>query len=676
MEFAELKNALQQHVADMLQDTRQLYVTGVNKDTLWEIYLNSFPQGANETFRERRFYDCSCCRSFIRAFGNVVAIRDNKVVSIWDFETGDETFQPVINALSAFVKTAPVNYCFVTKEGAFGTDFNHEQRDDGTVHTWHHFRVDLPSTFVTKSSKSVAALMGELRDARNVFQRSLEEISPDALGTVVDLIAEKTLYKGDEWAGVLARFSELQAEYRALPDDEKDNYCWSTQVSGAVSRIRNHSIGTLLKDVTEGVDVETAVRKYEAIVAPQNYKRPKPIFTNRMVEQAQQTIEELGLLDSLGRRHATLGDITINNVIFADRDAAKQMNGGVGVFEALKQEASVNPKQFERVPGVGIDQFITDILPNATSLSVLLLNQHAPNLVSLIAPEVKESPTLFKWDNGFSWAYNGNITDSMKQRVKAAGGDVSGVLRFSLQWNENHDDRNDLDVHCVEPGGNHIYYPNQRRRHLSSGMLDVDIQYPERHQIAVENITWANINRMPVGVYKLFVRNYAHRGGRSGFSAEVEYDGQIFEYEYHKELRQKEDVMIAKVKLDENGFKIVESLPSTMSAKTVWGIKTNQFHPVSVLTFSPNYWDEQNGIGHKHFFFMLAGCTNDEQPNGFFNEYLRQEFMEHKRVFEALGSKMKIARSENQLSGLGFSSTRRVSLVCKVDDNRVVKIVF
>ena len=52
--------------------------------------------------------------------------------------------------------------------------------------------------------------------------------------------------------------------------------------------------------------------------------------------------------------------------------------------------------------------------------------------------------------------------------------------------------------------------------------------------------------------------------------------------------------------------------------------------------------------------------------------------MKHKRVFEALGSKMRVEPSEEQLSGLGFSSTQRNALVCKVSGsfNRMIKITF
>lgn len=678
MEFKEFNTTLQQRVADMLENTRQLYVANVDKDALWELYLDSFQTGTNEIFRKRRIHDCSCCRQFIRSFGNVVAIKDNKPVSIWDLETGDDVFQPVVNALAAFVKSAQVQDCFVTKQGAFGTEQSHEQSESGAVYTWYHFRIELPRAFVTRSSRSEAALTGELRDSRKVFKRSLDEISQYAIETVLDLIAEKSLYKGDEWQAVLTQFLALRNEYHALPDGEKDNYCWSksVQVGGAVARIRNHSIGTLLQDLTSGVDILEAVRKYEHIVAPQYYKRPKAIFTRAMVEQAEQTIADLSLLDSLRRRHARLDDITINNVIWSNKDAARHMNGAGGVFELLKSEVAVNPRRFERVEGIGIEHFIKRVLPTATSLEILLGNRHAASLVSLIAPAVAGSQSLFKWSNGFSWVYSGNVADSMKERVKAAGGNIEGVLRLSLQWNENSDNPNDFDAHCVEPDGNHIYYPNKRRIHPSSGVLDVDIINPGG-KVAVENITWGVKSRMQEGVYELFVRNYSHNGGRSGFSAEIEHDGQIYEYEYSKELAQGERVQVAKLEFSKrDGIKFLESLPSSTSSRKLWSLQTNQFHPVSVCTFSPNYWDGQCRIGHKHTFFMLAGCINDELPNGFFNEYLSESLMPHKRVFAALGNKMKVAQSDNQLSGIGFSSTKRNSLVVKIDGKRVVKIIF
>ena len=682
MGFTEFKKKLQDQINSMLEDVDHLFIMDVDKDALWAMYLNSFPAGTNAIFRKKPEFECSACRHFIKSFGAVVTIKNNKVTTVWDFETDDSTYQPVISALSNFVKSHKVKDVFITKEAIFGMDKNHERLENGKVITWEHLYYKLPTKFIDTSSLSEEAVAGQARDIRNVFKRSLDEISKDAVETILELIAQNSLYKGEEWQAVLKQFLSLQKEYSKLsPNEEKELFCWekSLKVGPVIGKIRNHSIGVLLTDVTAGVDLDKAVRSFESLVAPANYKRPQAIFTKKMLEDAQKKLEELGYMASLERRFATLDDITVNNVLFANRDAVKRM-GGSSIFDSMGQDMGVNPKSFDRVEEVSIETFIKDILPTINSLEVLMENKHLANLVSLIAPMNKEAQSMFKWGNPFSWAYTGNITDSMKERVKSAGGRVDGDLRFSIQWNDDPKDlnQNDFDAHCKEPNGEEIYFMCPSR-HRSGGNLDVDIRFPLKGQVAVENITWPDRSRMPEGIYTFFVENFRHNGGRTGFSAEIEFDGQIHSFQYDRELRQKEVVQVAKVSYSrKEGFKLIEVLPSSSSPRSAWGIKTNQFIPVSVCMFSPNYWDAQEGIGNKHYFFMLKNCVNSESPNGFFNEYLKEELLSHKRVLEALGAKMRVQDVEDQLSGIGFSSTQRNTLVCKIEGrvSRTLKISF
>lgn len=682
MDFVQFKGIMQRNFAEMVANADTLFEVEVDKDEFWNLYLDSFPAGTNEVFRERREFDCSCCRHFVKSFGNVVVIKDNKVRTMWEFTTGDEVYQPVINALDAYLKARAVNNMHVAKENFAGMDANYELADGGKSIRWDHFYLSIPSKFVDRSRRSVGEIQGEFRDVRNVFYRSLSEITEEAVETVLELITSNTLYRGAEWNAVLTKFLQYKRTFDGLSSEEKNNFAWENAKAAGmtIGKIRNHSIGTLLVDISNDEELDTAVRKYEAIVAPANYKRPKAIFTKKMLEDAQKTITELGYMESLPRRFATLDDITVNNILFSNRDAAKRIVDVADVFGAMMVEATNSPKKFSRVQEISIEKFISDVLPTAKSIEAYLENRHAPSMVSLIAPKNADAQTMFKWNNGISWAYSGNITDSdVKQNVKSAGGKVDGDLRFSIQWNEDGRDNCDLDAHCKEAGGYEIYFGRGKKPTFSptGGQLDVDIISP-CGKVAVENITWANRKTMKPGTYRFFVHQYSG-SAKNGFRAEIEFDGTIHSFDYSKTMHSGSMVDVAEVTLDANGnFTIKELLPSNISSRDVWNLKTNQFVPVTVMMYSPNYWDEQQGIGHKHYMFMLKDCVNPETPNGFYNEFLKNELAQHKRVFEALGGKMAVESVDDQLSGLGFSSTKRNDLIVKVkgQTERIMRIKF
>jgi len=709
-DFKKFKTAIQKQFDNMVKSSSALFLTKITKpdhinftnfktamltshgiaiqgssrsmwdvkdsDVLWNTYLNSFPEGTNEIYEERREYDCNYCRRFIRSFGNIVTVEDNELISIWDAPDLEYPFKIVAKKLSEIVKSSPIENIFISKSANLGIDINYQETDNGIVITWDHFYLKLPESFVSRSSDSVESIQGHFRDSKNVFMRAMEELSLDAGSTILDMIDQGSLYRGEEFRRALVDFIAYKKLYDKIDSNKKDNWCWVKSINTSISRIRNTAIGTLLIDLSEGVDLVTAVTKFEKVVAPTNYKRPKAIFTKKMVEEAQNKIIELGYENSLGRRHAVPEDIKINNVLFANRDIKEKMNASI--FDELIDDATVNPKKFNKVEEVSIDDFVKNILPNAINVELMMENKYQNNLMSLIAPQNKDADSIFKWNNNFTWSYNGDIADSMKQRVKKAGGNVDGVLRFSIQWNDGDDNQNDFDAHCIEPNGNHIKFPNKGKIHPSSGMLDVDIVIPG-NEVAVENITWTDVNKMQEGRYKFFVHNYSHDGGRTGFTAEIEYDGQIYSYIYNVELKHNEEVVVAEIEFSrENGIKFIKSLDSTTSSEKIWGVKTNKFTKVSMCMYSPNHWDDEKGIGNKHYFFILDGCKNETQPRGFFNEFLKEDLLKHKRVLEALGSKMRVEPSDYQLSGLGFSSTQRNSIIAKVEGSftRTIKINF
>lgn len=690
MRFEEFNKKLQKHFSEMVKGSERLFEVDFDYEEMNNLYLNSFPAGTNEVYRKRREYDCSCCRHFIRDIGNVVAIKNGQLHTLWELNLNDEVFSIVAKALDEYIREKAVKGVYLRKEKRIGTQFSREMLPTGEVNRYDHYFIDLPEICIYEESwnTTLDGEKGKFRDTRNMFKRSLDEIDSEAVDTVLELISQNSLYKGAEWKAVLQEFKKYQKEYNKLSPEEKELWTWEKSISAGMSvgRIRNHSMGTLLVNLSEGMELDAAVKKYEQIVAPANYKRPKAIFTKKMLEDAKKTITELGYMDALQRRFATLDDITVNNILFSNKDAAKRITGADDLFGEMEKDVAISPKKFSKVEEISVRDFINNVLPTAKELEVFFENKHEKNMVSLIAPENKEAKTMFKWNNPFSWAYTGNITDSdIKENVKAAGGSVTGVLRFSIQWNDGGKDNSDLDAHCIEPNGTEIYYATFKKPLMTNmgGQLDIDIMEPfaqcaNSNGVAVENITYATKSKMKPGRYKFFVNQFCSRGSK-GFKAEVEVDGEIHSYEYDQPVRG--DVHVAEVIMDDDGnFKVIDRLNgnSVMTSKEVWNVKTNQFMPVSVVCYSPNYWDEQKGIGHQHLFFMLKDCVNPEEPNGYYNEFLKPELEQHKRVFEALGAKAHVKDVDDQLSGIGFSLTKRNDLIVKVKGatERVLKIKF
>ena len=174
LDFKIFRNELENHFKEMCKDNEHLYVVNLNKDDLWELYLNSIPAEDNKIFRVNREFDCSCCRHFIKNIGNVVAIKNNKVTSIWDFTSADNRWARVAEELSKFVKSNPITDVYLSREGSVGTDYNMDNKEIENPIKWEHFYLKLPTNLVFEGRyrDTLDSKLGEYRDSRNVFKRS------------------------------------------------------------------------------------------------------------------------------------------------------------------------------------------------------------------------------------------------------------------------------------------------------------------------------------------------------------------------------------------------------------------------------------------------------------------------------------------------------------------------
>lgn len=647
-----------------LQSNGRVLVVDIEGTALYDAYLAAFPEGTNPLSRKQTEHDCSCCRQFIRRIGNVVRVdNEGNMSTVWDAaaQSGSYPHNEVAAVLQGLVKAAPIVDLFLVneKELSFGAKETQTLEEDGSVTTWKHLHTGLLASAYRSSTAD--STRGDHRTSVQVFERGLKELSVDAVSTVLSLIEANSLYRGSEHLAAITKFQHAQAEYSSLPEGRaRDLYVW-VKASGPASRFRNTVIGTLVQDLSNGEGVERAVRSFEAKVAPQNYKRTTAVITPGMVKAAMAIIKELGIEPALKRRFARIDDISVNDVLWVDNTVKPMMKGGIGTMLMKHAEASRSSSvKEEDAENIAIADFVAQILPQATAMEVLFKGDHVPNLMSLTAPVCPDPQQLFSWDNDFAWSYGGNVTDSIKERVKKAGGNVTNaVLRISLSW-YNYDD---LDIHVREPNGNPIYYGNK------SGKLDVDMNVGNKgSREAVENVSWAA--RPADGAYKVRVHNYSKRETSDvGFVVEIENGGNISHFTYTRSVENQKFIEVATLTVKNGAVVGVtlgdQNITTDAVSQEVWGLDTNTFVKVSAVTLSPNYWGD-NAVGNKHTFFVLDGAKNTEPTRGIYNEFLHPRLIQHRKVFEVIGDQTKCQPTEGQLSGLGFSSTKPDAVIVKV----------
>lgn len=673
-----------------LMSKHELFRLSTYGDKIWEIYLGAFPDGTNPIYKTKTQHDGTYDRHFVRDAGNIVAVLpDGKYMSIWDAPGLEHPYDVVCAKISAYLQGDVITDLFRTEETRLGHEPNIVQRPDGTTERFNHFLVSVASQHAVSGSTTVDTVLGGARSCVGVFKRGMEEITSAALDTAIDLIEQKVLYRGEEFEAGVRAFRQLQREYKAIENPQlAAKFLWQ-RWDTPVARLRNTAIGTLLTDLSEGVEFERALKAFEQKVAPTNYKRPTAAITPKMITSALGTLQELGLESALERRFATISDINVNNVIWVDNSSRAAMKGGLS--DLLMKEVKVSANKIApNAAVISADDFMRKILPKAESLEVFFANQFQSNLMSLTAPVHADAPPLFKWDNNFAWSYNGNIADSeMRRAVQAKGGRVDGVFRFSHSWNYAKRNTSLMDLHVFLPGssirdddpindfyGNEYHVGWNHRRHTpSGGVQDVDFtaEAPVGY-VPVENITFPDMAKLKDGKYICKIHNWRFRTPtEGGFKAEIEFGGQVFQYECTRPLKHKEWMTVAVVTLANGAFTIEHKMPSQASSQNRWGVNTEQFVKVRTVMNSPNHWDGRM-TGNKHVFFILDGCLNDEPTRGIYNEFLRPELEPHRKVFEILGNKTKCEVQPEQLSGLGFSSTKRESVLFKVSTSSSTKM--
>ncbi len=671
---------------------QKLFKTNLTDVQLWDTYINSFKEENDPIFRNPDFttHTCNKDRHWIKHYSNVVAVDKHfNLITVWDFHIDESNpYYDTVIAMRNLIRNSSIESLFLLeKENLIKMSYGKVQRNKYQVgyaqtlikypkektfdrvkadvlYTFNHFHFYLPESFVKVGSGS---LKSEYNGAADVLEQSLEMFSISILELAYELCEQNSILNGTTiYSKVVSDFIKLKEQYNLLSESQKSNFSWEN--ASGHNKLKNTAFGTFLTDLSVGkLTLEEAVIKVNQMIDPINYKKATTPITAKQKEEAIRVINELGYAESFNRRSATLDDVKEEYINFVNTNQK-----AVSTFDVVKASKNEN-LNLVNLREITLDELLNDYLKGSKSLEIYFENRLENNLVTLHTSN-EDAKNPFKWNNNFGWTYRGGLTgkSQIKQNVEKVGGKTDGVLRCSLQWNdEDTCGIIDYDLHCnesINDETNTIYFSSKRSLY-TKGWLDVDMIRPTT--IGIENITYPSIQD---GVYKFRVHQYSSDCDNKGFKVEIEFNGQVFNYFYSNKTKSGKYYDIATVTVKDGIMSIKHHMDNTQTSKNIWSIDTNQFHQVVLSCVSPNYW--KNNRGNKHYFFFLNGCKNDEPTRGFHTDFLNEELSTQptRKFVDIFGSTYTYKPSEKQLSGIGFDATVKESFIVRIGGKGLFKV--
>ncbi|WCN36557.1 YfaP family protein [Aneurinibacillus uraniidurans] len=653
-QYPQFSEAIIRHFSTF--DNVPLFTT--DAEELFEVFLENLPHEA------RQHYTCSCCRHFVNRFGGLVSISEDGEVSsvLWNENDVPKFFAESVKAMKKIILKSRVTGVFVSSERVLGTP---------TSGGWDHISVTLPTEKVFHSRlKTSRQEMAEKREDFRILVSGLVEYPLEAVNQAVTLLESESLYRSDRVLGVAKFVQEVHNKRsNAKSGRNLDHITWLAVATAPAGfcHVKSSMIGTLLDDIVNGLSFDLISRRFAEKMNPSNYMRSQVAPSQGNIEQAERIVKKLGIANSLQRRYATFEEIP--HFLWKAKESVSKKSEKSGVFSNIapkEKKAKVN------LPNTVMtwEKFQRTVLSTAESIEVMV---DSPNrLMALVTASDQDAPNILQWDNPFSWYYHGGIDGEIKRRVESAGGRYEGnEIRCSLIW----EGYTDLDLHCITPTGEHIYYGDKKSR--CGGWLDIDMNGgSHRDYSPVENIRWSN-GHAPKDEYVFYVHNYCERGnGKTPFKVELEINGQIYSYYgIAGNTGFKETVFT---------FDYVKgqhpNISSTnYSSDNSWNVQLNNFIKVKGITNSPNLWNEEK-VTHsgQHIFFLLDGCKDlsEGKGRGFFNETLKSELHEIRKTLEAYTANTPIEEIENASAcGVGYSKDSEWNLTLKITSNNSTRII-
>ena len=370
------------------------YVNIRSTEKLHRLFLDNIPSSA------RQYYNCNTCLGFINRFGNLVYLNDDGSLHslLWDIpEESMGVFKDSILAMKNAVENGNIRCVFSFNEKSNFMKRENEYIVLGIRETgeWTHFyggigpNINVPSLIRED----------EFRDKVNVSRETLNAWKSSTIMTVIGICEGNSIRNSTKVKDQCESLLKIQKEYQITTSrNARLDILW--KFHDLLYHLKGSSIGSLLTDIDNGVEIGYAADRYNAKVDPLFYKRSQSLPSNATIKEAEKIIAELGAENSLKRRFALLSDIPKFLWKPSDKKSEDKPSYREGIFSKVK---SKNDAMNEFTPVVNdggtisIHTFITKTIKDANKIEILTPS-HGNYCAHVTAVDM-DAPCIIKYDS-------------------------------------------------------------------------------------------------------------------------------------------------------------------------------------------------------------------------------------------------------------------------------------
>lgn len=449
---------------------------------LYDIFLDNLPIDA------RQHYNCRTCRNFVNRYGGLVRITDDGELEPVMWKYAPSFFKPAVDAVCNAVKNSRITSVFITSERRLGTP---------KTGYWTHISVDVPKfmIFNNRLLNSYQKSAEKLEDFK-MLQNAVNEYSIKTVESAVNLLRSDSMYRGEKILGIAEWFLEVIKITKGNP--KRPNILWKRVATAPAGfcHISASMIGTLLDDISDGMDLESVQNRFNAKMNPLKYQRPQVAPTAGNVERAEKIVSELGLENSLKRRFARLDEI---ETIW--RPAGKTYTlvtstTPSAVFTDIKTKESYSSKRdraYTPQTTMTWSKFQRTVLPVAKKIELdvcIGLNTYA----AIVTAEDPNSPPIVRWDteehrNPFSWyLYSGKSYASEWNLRGISRAEVTGISLQPNLWQPGYEQSGEgvffILKNCKDPNNrSSALFPEVLRGELREVRSTIEA-YSKQHKLS------------------------------------------------------------------------------------------------------------------------------------------------------------------------------------------------